>query len=41
MAKGLTTNFPSLAQEVAKTPKDQKPKDFLEWMQEMVAAGKQ
>jgi hypothetical protein len=41
MSKGLITNYPSLAQEMAKTPKDQKPTNFSEWMQEMVAAGKQ
>ncbi len=26
---------------MSKTPKDQKPTNFSEWMQEMVAAGKQ
>jgi hypothetical protein len=43
MSKGLITNFPSLAQEMSrsKTPKDQKPANFSEWMHEMVAAGKQ
>lgn len=41
MSKGLITNFPSLAQEMSKTPKDQKPTNFSEWMREMVAAGKQ
>jgi hypothetical protein len=41
MSKGLIANFPSLAQEMSKTPKDQKPTNFSEWMQEMVAAGKQ
>jgi hypothetical protein len=41
MSKGLTENFPSLAEEMAKTPKDQKPSNFPEWMQDMVAAGKQ
>ena len=30
-----------MAQEMSKTPKDQKPTNFSEWMQEMVAAGKQ
>ena len=40
MSKGLIDNFPSLAQEMTKTPKDQKPKDFQGWLQEMVAAGK-
>ncbi len=41
----MAMNVPSLAQEMAKTPKDQKPgplaKDSPEWMQEMAAAGKQ
>ncbi len=41
MAKGVTTNFPSMAKEMAKTPKEQKPKDFQAWMQEMVTKGKQ
>ena len=40
MSKGLINNFPLLAQEMTKTPKDQKPKASPGWLHEMVAAGK-